>query len=95
MRQPVLGIALGVQPSGLNRPLQIVEHRHDLPNHLSFPSAASARLNLSRHPLAEVLEVSLGPLGQIEVLVPLPLSVSQQRVEVLLDLLAHLPRVAA
>ena len=85
MGQPVLGVPLRIQPSRLKRPLQVVEHRHHLPKHLSLP-ASRRSLNLRRHPLPEVLEVGLRPLGEIEVLVPLPLSVSQQRVEVLLDL---------
>ena len=49
--------------------------------------AAGGRLG--RHPLAVVLEVGLGPLGQLEVLVALALE-AREGVEVALDLLGGL-----
>ena len=85
----------GIEPGRLQRPLEVVEHRHHLPRQLRLP-ANRRGLHLSRHPLAIVLEVRLRPLRQFEVLVPLRLGVGQQRVEILLDLaIGLLRRVAA
>jgi hypothetical protein len=44
-------------------------------------------LNLRRHPLAVILEISLSALREFEVLVPLPLGVSQQGIEIALNLI--------
>ena len=53
VRKPVLRVPLRIQPRSLNSPLQIIQHRHHLPNHLSFPPSARS-LHLSRHPLPVV-----------------------------------------
>jgi hypothetical protein len=42
-------------------------------------------LKVSSYALAEILEVSLRPLSQFQILIPLLVSVSKQRVEVVLN----------
>jgi hypothetical protein len=42
-------------------------------------SAGRGRLRLRRHPLAVVLEVGLGALGELKVLVPFPLEIAKTR----------------
>jgi hypothetical protein len=85
MSKPILRIPLRIQPSSLQRPLQIIEDRNHIPSHLSLPTKGRG-LKITRYPLPVVLEVSLRPLGKVQILVPLPMSVSQKRVEVLFDL---------
>ena len=85
MGQPILRVPLGVQPSRLERPLQVVEDGHNVPEELALP-ASRRRLHLGAHPLAVVVEVGLCPLREFEVLVPLALGVRQQSVQVLFDL---------
>ena len=91
MCQPILRIPLRVQPSSLNSPLEVIENWHNLTQKLSFPSPSSS-LNLRSHPLPIILEISLGPLGQVQILVPLPLCVRQQRLEISLDLIRRISR---
>jgi hypothetical protein len=73
----------------------MVDHRHDLLCDLGFSSKRRG-LNISCNPLAEVLEISLSPLGQFQILISLLVSVSKQRVEVRFNLaslgLIRLPR---
>ncbi len=86
MGKSILGIPLRIETSSLKRPLQIVEHRQNPPKHFSFSPTGSGQ-NLSAHPLPEVLKISLRPLCEVQILVPLPLSVSEQCIEIFLDLL--------
>jgi hypothetical protein len=88
MGEPVLGVTLGIEARGLDRPLQIVEGGHDFSCDLSFPTQARG-LRLHRHPLAVVLEVGLGPLGEFEVLVALFLCLGEDGIEVLFDRLSR------
>ncbi len=70
MRQPVLGIPLGVQACSLNRPLQVIEHRQNVAKNFSFPLPRGGK-HIRAHPLPVVLEIRFRPLGEVEVLVPL------------------------
>jgi len=87
MGEWILRIPLGIESGSRQRPLEIVEDRHHLANRFSFPPSAR-RLNLTRHPLAEVLEVGLGPLGKVEVLISLPASVSEKLIQIALDFIS-------
>lgn len=84
MRQTIVRISLGIQASGLKSPLEVIEHRQNIPKHFSFPTPGGGQ-NISAHPLPEVLEVSFSPLRQVQVLVPLPLGISKQGIQVVLD----------
>jgi hypothetical protein len=86
MRQPVLRVTFRIQPRSLQRPLQIVQHGQHIPRKLPLPASGS-RLNIRGHPLPEVLEIGLSPLRQVQVLISLALRVSQQRIEIRLDLI--------
>jgi hypothetical protein len=86
MGQSIVGVSFGVQSSRLQRPLQIVKHRNYIPGKLPSPARVS-RLQIRGHPLAKVFEVGFRPLGEIEVLIPLSLGVSEQPIEIVFDLL--------
>ena len=83
MGQRVVAVALGIEPGGLQRPLEVIEDRDHAPSHLGL-AAQRRGLNLRRHPLAVVLEVGLSPASDVEVLVPFRFGVSQELGEVLL-----------
>ena len=90
--QCVVGVSFGVQTGSFYRSLKVVEHGHNLPKQVALP-AGGCGLHLGRHPLAKVLEIGLRPLGQLQVLVPLPLRVLKQRIQIVLNLVS-LPRIS-
>ncbi len=76
--QPLAALTL----SSLKCPLQIVHSINHLTSNLSFPPNLCS-LNVPSNPLPIILKISLSPLSQLQILIPLPLSVSQQGIEVL------------
>jgi hypothetical protein len=91
MRQPVIGVSLRIKTRGLNSPLQVIQNRNHVPNDFSFPTPRGGQ-NLSTHPLTKVLEVSLRPFREIQILVPLPLGIGQQVIQVLFNRVILCPR---
>src|SRR5690606_23942038 len=65
-------------------PLEVVD-RLDQTGHDFEPAPFDLGLALGSHPLAVVVEVGLGPLGEFQILVPLAAGFLDQRVQVLLD----------
>src|SRR5262249_55694915 len=72
-------------PAARQGPLEVVDRLDQLPSHRTL-TAQRSRLNLSGHPLPIVLEVSLSPLCDLEVLVPFLLTAPTQGSKTLLDL---------
>ncbi|HWJ43275.1 MAG TPA: hypothetical protein VNR67_07565, partial [Solirubrobacterales bacterium] len=72
----------------LECPLQIVDGLDHFQRDLRLPPNLGS-LNLRVHPPAKVLEVSLGPLRQLQVLIPLPFSFGKKGNDVLLKRLSR------
>ncbi|HEU5106381.1 MAG TPA: hypothetical protein VFU11_11135 [Solirubrobacterales bacterium] len=70
----------------LQSSLEVVDSIDDFPSNFDLAPCLRS-LDVPSYALTEILEVGFGPPGQFEVLLFLSLGVSQQRIEILLNLI--------
>jgi hypothetical protein len=75
---------LGIVISRAKSPLEVVQRRDQLTRERGL-AAPLRLLRIARRALAVVLEVGLGPLGQLQVLVALPRYVGDEGIEIGVD----------